>query len=167
MLGFRISFRDSGTHSFFDDGTAHWFWRDCERYHSVTLVRSGGSRDRFTALQNGLIDATVLTGAFVERAKAADSRCCSTLPIYIFPTVSMMTTRSFQSSKRFIVRSFLQALGEAISVFKHDPVLAKKTLAKMDAHPRFSFARQRLQQLLAENLSTALQPTHGDSDRRR
>ena len=38
---------------------------------SVTLVRSGGSRDRFTALQNGLIDATVLTGAFVDRAKSA------------------------------------------------------------------------------------------------
>ena len=38
---------------------------------SVTLVRTGGSRDRLTALQNGLIDATVLTGAFVDRAKAA------------------------------------------------------------------------------------------------
>ena len=38
---------------------------------SVMLVRAGGSRDRFTALQNGLIDATVLTGAFVDRAKAA------------------------------------------------------------------------------------------------
>jgi len=42
----------------------------------------------------------------------------------------MMTTKSFQSSKRFVVRSFLQALCEAISVFKHDRVLAKKTLAK-------------------------------------
>lgn len=99
---------------------------------SVTLVRSGGSRDPFTALQNGLIDATVLTGAFVERAKAAG------LPVLLdlgdledaFPTVSMMTTKSFQSSKRFVVRSFLQALCEAISVFKHDRVLAKKTLAK-------------------------------------
>jgi len=99
---------------------------------SVTLVRTGGSRDRFAALQNGLIDATVLTGAFVERAKAAG------LPVLLdlgdledaFPTVSMMTTRSFQSSKRFVVRSFLQGLGEAIYVFKNDPILGKKTLAK-------------------------------------
>ena len=53
---------------------------DCRRHRtealghrrkSVTLVRAGGSRDRLTALQNGLIDATVLTGAFVDRAKAA------------------------------------------------------------------------------------------------
>src|SRR6476646_423487 len=103
----------------------HWAMDD----RSVTLVRTGGSRDRFAALQNGLIDATVLTGAFVERAKAAG------LPVLLdlgdledaFPTVSMMTTRSFQSSKRFVVRSFLQGLGEAIYVFKDDPVLGKKT----------------------------------------
>ena len=105
-------------------------WAMDER--SVTLVRTGGSRDRFAALQNGLIDATVLTGAFVERAKAAG------LPVLLdlgdledaFPTVSMMTTRSFQSSKRLVVRSFLQGLGEAIYVFKNDPILGKKTLAK-------------------------------------
>jgi len=103
----------------------HWAMDD----RSVTLVRTGGSRDRFAALQNGLIDATVLTGAFVERAKAAG------LPVLLdlgdledaFPTVSMMTTRNFQSSKRFVVRSFLQGLGEAIYVFKDDPVLGKKT----------------------------------------
>jgi ABC-type nitrate/sulfonate/bicarbonate transport system substrate-binding protein len=106
----------------------HWAMDD----RSVSLVRTGGSRDRFAALQNGLIDATVLTGAFVERAKAAG------LPVLLdlgdledaFPTVSMMTTRSFQSSKRFVVRSFLQGLGEAIYVFKDDPVLGKKTLSK-------------------------------------
>ena len=32
MKGFRISFRHSGTHSFLDDGSADWFWADCERY---------------------------------------------------------------------------------------------------------------------------------------
>jgi ABC-type nitrate/sulfonate/bicarbonate transport system substrate-binding protein len=99
---------------------------------SVTLVRSGGSRDRFTALQNGLIDATVLTGAFVDRAKTAG------MPILLdlgdleesFPTVSMMTSANFQRSKRHVVRAFLQGLGEAIYVFKNDPVLGQKTLAR-------------------------------------
>jgi NitT/TauT family transport system substrate-binding protein len=75
---------------------------------SVMLVRSGGSRDRFTALQNGLIDATVLTGAFVDRAKAAG------MPVLLdlgdleesFPTVSMMTSASYQRSKRHVVRGF-------------------------------------------------------------
>src|SRR5690242_16453607 len=44
----------------------HWGMEE----KSVTLVRAGGSRDRLNALQSGLIDATVLTGAFVDRARA-------------------------------------------------------------------------------------------------
>jgi predicted TIM-barrel fold metal-dependent hydrolase len=38
MLGFRISFRHSGTHSFLDDGTAEWFWKDCERYDIPVMI---------------------------------------------------------------------------------------------------------------------------------
>lgn len=99
---------------------------------SVTLVRAGGSRDRFTALQNGLIDATVLTGAFVDRAKAVG------MPVLLdlgdledsFPTVSLMTTRRLQSSKRSVVKSFLQGIGEATYIFKNDPVVGEKSLAK-------------------------------------
>jgi ABC-type nitrate/sulfonate/bicarbonate transport system substrate-binding protein len=95
-------------------------------------VRTGGSRDRFTALQNGLVDATVLTGAFVDRAKAAGMQVLLDLGDLedSFPTVSMMTTKSFQASKRNLVRSFLQGIGEAISIFKNDPALGQKSLAK-------------------------------------
>jgi NitT/TauT family transport system substrate-binding protein len=99
---------------------------------SVTLVRTGGSRDRFTALQNGLVDATVLTGAFVDRAKAAGMQVMLDLGDLAesFPTVSMMTTRAFQSTKRILVRGFLQGLSEGIHVFKTDPLLGQKTLSK-------------------------------------
>jgi predicted TIM-barrel fold metal-dependent hydrolase len=38
MLGFRISFRHSGTHSFLDDGTADWFWSACERYDIPVMI---------------------------------------------------------------------------------------------------------------------------------
>jgi predicted TIM-barrel fold metal-dependent hydrolase len=38
MLGFRISFRHSGTHSFLDDGTADWFWAECERYDVPVMI---------------------------------------------------------------------------------------------------------------------------------
>jgi predicted TIM-barrel fold metal-dependent hydrolase len=38
MRGFRISFRHSGTHSFLDDGTADWFWADCERYDIPVMI---------------------------------------------------------------------------------------------------------------------------------
>ena len=37
MLGFRISFRHSGTHSYLDDGTADWFWSDCE-HHDIPVM---------------------------------------------------------------------------------------------------------------------------------
>jgi L-fuconolactonase len=38
MLGFRISFRHSGTHSFLDDGTADWFWAACERHDIPVMI---------------------------------------------------------------------------------------------------------------------------------
>ncbi len=99
---------------------------------SVTLVRAGGSRDRFTALQSGLIDATVLTGAFVDRARAAG------MPVLLdlgdledsYPTVSLMTTRSMQSSRRNVVKGFLQGISEAIHIFKTDPSAGQKSLSK-------------------------------------
>jgi NitT/TauT family transport system substrate-binding protein len=99
---------------------------------SVTLLRSGGSRDRLTALQNGLIDATVLTGAFVDRAKASGMNILLDLGDLedSFPTVSLMTTKSFQSSKRNLVKGFMQGIGEAIYVFKNDPTVGQKSLSK-------------------------------------
>ncbi len=99
---------------------------------SVTLVRSGGSRDRFTALQNGLIDATVLTGAFVDRAKSAGMQVLLDLGDLedSFPTVSLMTTKRFQLSKRNLVKGFLQGISDGIYVFKNDPALGQRSLSK-------------------------------------
>lgn len=99
---------------------------------SVTLLRAGGSRDRLTALQNGLIDATVLTGAFIDRAKASGMNILLDLGDLedSFPTVSLMTTKSFQATKRNLVRAFMQGIGEAIHVFKSDPAAGQKSLSK-------------------------------------
>jgi ABC-type nitrate/sulfonate/bicarbonate transport system substrate-binding protein len=99
---------------------------------SVTLLRAGGSRDRFTAVQAGLIDATMLTGAFVDRAKASGMNVLLDLSELddSFPTVSLMTNRRLQSSKRNVVRGFLQAISEATYIFKNDPNLGKKSLSK-------------------------------------
>jgi NitT/TauT family transport system substrate-binding protein len=110
--------------------TALKYWRMDEK--SVTLVRAGGSRDRFTALQSGLIDATMLTGAFVDRAKAAGMVLLLDLGDLedSFPTVSLMTTKSLQSSKRNTVKGFLQAMSEAVNVFQSNADLGKKTLSK-------------------------------------
>src|ERR1041385_8669795 len=110
--------------------TAFKHWRMDEK--SVTLIRAGGSRDRLTALQSGVIDATVLTGAFVDRARAAGMTVLLDLGDLedSFPTVSLMTTRSFQTAKRPIVKGFLQGIAEASYVFKSDPALGQKSLAK-------------------------------------
>jgi ABC-type nitrate/sulfonate/bicarbonate transport system substrate-binding protein len=99
---------------------------------SVTLLRAGGSRDRLTALQNGLIDATVLTGAFVDRARASGLNILLDLGDLedSFPTVSLMTTKSMQASKRNLVRGFMQGIGEAIHIFKSDPATGQKSLSK-------------------------------------
>jgi L-fuconolactonase len=37
MLGFRISFRHAGTHSWLDDGTADWFWASAET-HDIPVM---------------------------------------------------------------------------------------------------------------------------------
>jgi L-fuconolactonase len=38
MLGFRISFRHGGTHSWLDDGTGNWFWSECERLDIPVMI---------------------------------------------------------------------------------------------------------------------------------
>jgi len=38
MLGFRVSFRHGGTHSWLDDGTADWFWAEAERCDVPVMV---------------------------------------------------------------------------------------------------------------------------------
>jgi hypothetical protein len=47
-----------------------------------------------------------------------------------FPTVSLMTTRTLQSSKRNLVRGFLQGISEGIYVFKNGPAVGQKSLSK-------------------------------------
>ena len=38
MVGFRISFRHSGTHSWLDDVTADWFWAAAEKYDIPVMI---------------------------------------------------------------------------------------------------------------------------------
>lgn len=79
-----------------------------------------------------MIDATVLTGAFIDRAKASGMNILLDLGDLedSFPTVSLMTTKSFQASKRSLVRAFMQGIGEAIHVFKSDAAAGQKSLSK-------------------------------------
>ena len=122
---------------------------------------AGGSRDRFTALQNGLIDATVLTGAFVDRAKAAG------MPVLLdlgdledsFATVSLLTSRTLQNTKRSVVRGFLQGISEAIYIFKSDPALGQKSLSKWMRTQDKGSARKRLPELRAADFVSALYRT--------
>jgi ABC-type nitrate/sulfonate/bicarbonate transport system substrate-binding protein len=110
--------------------TALKHWRMDEK--SVTLLRAGGSRDRLNALQSGLIDATTLTGAFVDRGRAAGMNVLLDLSELAdaFPTVSLMTTKRSQSVKPGSVKAFIQGISEAIYIFKSDARSGKQTLSK-------------------------------------
>ena len=104
---------------------------------SVTLIRAGGSRDRLTALQNGLIDATVLTGAFVDRAKAAGMTVLLDLGDLedSFATVSMMTTKpSFSEAKSCKGFSARYRRGHSCLQIRSYPRREKS--GQVDAHPR-------------------------------
>ncbi len=136
---------------------------------SVTLVRSGGSRDRFAALQNGLVDATVLTGAFVDRAKAAGMHVLLDLGDLedSFPTVSLMTTRTLQSSKRNLVRELSARDRRRDLRFQERSGARPKESFQMDAHSGQGLAGQRLQELRAEDFLSTLQRSFRRSSRRR
>ena len=142
--------------------TALKHWRIDEK--SVTLIRAGGSRDRLAALQSGLIDATVLTGAFVERARAAGMTVLLDLGDLedSFPTVSLMTNRSFQAAKRPIVKGFLEGVAEASYVFRDRPRAGSEKSREVDAHPGPSDSGNRLQELCTENLAATV---HGNERR--
>ncbi len=102
---------------------------------------AGGSRDRFTALQNGLIDATVLTGAFVDRAKAAG------MPVLLdlgdledsFATVSLTDVQDLAKHQAQCCARFSPGDQRGDLYFQKRSRARTKEPVEVDAH-----ARQRL-----------------------
>ena len=136
---------------------------------SIMLVRSGGSRDRFTALQNGLIDATVLTGAFVDRAKAAG------MPVLLdlgdledsFATVSLLTSKDLAKHQAQCCARFSPGDQRGDLYFQKRSRARTKEPVEVDAHAGQSSARKRLPELRAADFVSALYRTVRSPSRRR
>ncbi len=136
---------------------------------SVTLVRAGGSRDRFTALQNGLIDATVLTGAFVDRAKAAG------MPVLARPWRSggficdgkLDDVQDLAKHQAQCCARFSPGDQRGDLYFQKRSCARTKEPVEVDAHARQSSARKRLPELRAADFVSALYRTVRRPSRRR
>ena len=127
---------------------------------SIMLVRSGGSRDRFTALQNGLIDATVLTGAFVDRAKAAG------MPVLLdlgdledsFATVSLLTSRTLQNPSAVLCAVFSRGSARRF-IFSKAIRARTKEPVEVDTHTGQKSARKRLPEFRAADFFSTVYRT--------
>jgi len=130
LAGKRIGVLSLGASNHMAVASALRYWGIDER--SVTILRAGGTAERLAALQAGMIDATVLIAPETGRARKAG------IPILLdlgdlregFPTISVVTTRRFLSSKKDIVKQFLKGISEGVYIFKTDREKSLRSLAR-------------------------------------
>jgi ABC-type nitrate/sulfonate/bicarbonate transport system substrate-binding protein len=103
----------------------------------VAIIQTGGSPERLAALLGKKVDATVLNAPFDRVAKKnnlmvlADT---SKLGLAYFDT-GIVTTRKFIKAHEEVVRQFMKAYVEAVSVFK---TKRSRTLAIASRYARVS-----------------------------
>lgn len=99
---------------------------------SVTMLPIGGISNRFTALLNGSIDATVLVPPenFVAARKGMNVLAQLSDLKTAFPYTVVTVSRSFMKRNSTIIKRYVQAYSEAIFHFKTDSSKAKAVYAK-------------------------------------
>ncbi|MBI4528552.1 MAG: ABC transporter substrate-binding protein [Deltaproteobacteria bacterium] len=98
----------------------------------VAILQIGAVPDRFAAMENNIVQATVLTPPINLIAKKKG------FPIILnvaalglkIPDSGLVTTRSYIKSSREIVRKYLMAYLEGIKVLKSDPSVSMKILSR-------------------------------------
>jgi ABC-type nitrate/sulfonate/bicarbonate transport system substrate-binding protein len=130
LKGKKIGVISIGASNHMSVASALRYWRIDER--SVTILRAGGSAERFVAMQKGMIDATVVTSQDIGRARKAGLRVLLELADTgeAYPTASIVTTKRMVASKRAVVKQFLKGISEGVYVFRNDRGKAIKTLEK-------------------------------------
>jgi NitT/TauT family transport system substrate-binding protein len=105
----------------------------------VSIIQTGGSPERLAALLGGKVDATVLNAPFdrvAQKHKLTILADTSKLGLAYFDT-GIVTTRKFVKGHGDIVRQFMKAYVEAVSVFKTNKA---RTLAVASRYARVSDA---------------------------
>ncbi len=98
----------------------------------VAILQVGAVPDRFAAMENNIVQATVLTPPINLVARKRGFSIIvnvSTLGLKI-PDSGLVTTRSYVKSNREIVRRYLMAYLEGIKVMKSNPALSMKSLSR-------------------------------------
>jgi ABC-type nitrate/sulfonate/bicarbonate transport system substrate-binding protein len=105
-----------------------------------SIVQIGGTGDRYLALQNNTIQATVLapplTNAAVQKGMK-ELIDVSKLDL-LYPLESVTTTRGFLQSNRSLLKRFLMGLSTALYNYQNDPESGIAFQAK-----QFKFAREQ------------------------
>jgi ABC-type nitrate/sulfonate/bicarbonate transport system substrate-binding protein len=102
---------------------------------AVSVVPTGGGRERLLALAAGGIDATLLSYAEAALAAKKGMNVLAEMTELVpeFPDRTIMVRRSFLEKERASVKGFLQAIGEAIVMVRRD---RERTVASLIKHLR-------------------------------
>src|ERR1044071_2622653 len=98
----------------------------------VTLLQTGGTSTRLSALSKRSIDCTVLTPEFFNVGKKAGFTILVDPTQYDipFPQLEVITTRAFLKAQPDLATRYLRAIIEGIHMVKNNPEPSIRTLAK-------------------------------------
>jgi NitT/TauT family transport system substrate-binding protein len=102
---------------------------------SVSVVPTGGGRERMLALEAGGIDGTLLSYAEATQAAKKGMTILAEMTELVpeFPDRLIMVRRSYLEKERHSVKAFLQAISEAIIKVRTD---RERTVASLSKHLR-------------------------------
>ena len=98
----------------------------------VTLLQTGGTSTRLSALSKGSIDSTVLTPEFFNLGKKAGFTILVDPTQYDipFPQLEVITSRAFLKSQPDIATRYMRAIIEGIHMVKNNPEPSISALRK-------------------------------------
>ena len=106
----------------------------------VTILQTGGTSTRLSALSKRSIDSTVLTPEFFNIGKKAGFTILADPTQYDipFPQLEVITTRAFLKAQPDVATRYLRAIIEGIYMVKNNPEPSIRVLAKYlkDRRPR-------------------------------
>ena len=98
----------------------------------VTLLQTGGTSTRLSALSKRSVDSTVLTPEFFNLAKKAGFAILVDPTQYDipFPQLEVITTRAFLKAQPDIVTRYMRAIIEGIYMVKQNPEPSIRAMSK-------------------------------------
>lgn len=98
----------------------------------VTILQTGGTSTRLSALSKRSVDATVLTPEFFQVGKKGGFTILVDPTQYDipFPQLEVITTRSYLKAQPDIITRYMRAIVEGIYLVKHNPEPSIRALSK-------------------------------------